>query len=211
MSSASKVRVANRAIIKVGGNPINAFDENSPEARAINAAYPEVRDEVLCEDLWTFAQKRANLVQLDEDPVWTDDDMSVIYAKPSDYLKMNFKNISFAKVKVEEAGILSDSEGLGILYTARIDDPTKYFPSFTTALVYKLAAEIAFTLTKSRTLMESLEGLYLEKYLPKATKDAQQGDPVEAAQSAWETARISGFSQIEGRTGQEIWTPCGCC
>ena len=149
------------------------------------------------------------MTQLDEDPVWTDDGMIIIYSKPPDYIKLNFVNFANARVKVEEAGILSDTSGLKILYTARVDNPVKYFPAFTNAMATRLAAEIAYAITNSRTLGESLMEKYLKIDLPKAmAQDSQQGTPLPPVQDEWVGSRIAGTgSSVVGRTGMATWHP----
>ncbi len=209
MSTPSKVSMANLAITKVGGARITSFGDDSPEARAIVSVYGEIRDEVLCEALWTFSQTRFALTQKDEDPVWTDDGMTIVYARPSDLIKINFVNFANARIKLEAAGILSDTSGLKILYTARVDDPVKYFPAFTNAMSTRLAAEIAFTLTTSRTLARELLEKYIKIDLPKAVaQDSQQGSVIPAIQDEWTGSRIAGTgSAVVGRAGQQTWHP----
>ena len=130
MTAISEVSICNQALIALGAKTISALSESSKNARICNALYAQKRDNVLTDHVWNFAQKRAVLATLETDPTWTDDDMTVMYQKPTDCLKINYVNIESAVVKIEEDKILSDTTGLKIKYTQRITDPMKYFPKF---------------------------------------------------------------------------------
>lgn len=76
--AADKLSVSNLALSLVGGARITTFGETTTEeGRVINAVYDDVRDMVLKESPWTFAQKRAELVDMtkpDPDDWETDTD-----------------------------------------------------------------------------------------------------------------------------------------
>jgi hypothetical protein len=204
----SKVALVNLALVKIGAKRISSFTENTPEARAVNAIYDDIRDEVLTEHLWSFAQKRAVLATLSTTPVMTEDGMTIVYAKPSDFLKLNFVSDSNAIVKVEQDGILSDTTGLKIIYTARIDDPTKYFPQFVSALACRLAVELCYNLIESATKAQALMEEYEKIKLPRAIAiDSQQGTPISARMDEWELARNVGVGFETHRPGEATWHP----
>lgn len=193
----------------MGATPIASLTENSKNARLCNAIYNQKRDDVLTDHIWNFAQKRAVLATLADPPVWDEDWMTVRYQKPTDCLKINFVNIESAIFKIEEDKILSNVTGLKIKYTQRMTDPMKFFSKFVEALSSRLSAELAYAVTTSRTLAESLFAIYYEKKLPQAiSADSQQGTPQGIAQDDILMSRITGSSSISGRTGWETWFPC---
>ncbi len=205
----SKIKIASMALAKVGSRAISSFNEETDEARAIDAVYDDILDEVLSEHLWTFAQKRVALAVVDATPAMTEDGISVVYSLPPDFVKLNFTSDRRALVKVENNRILSDTNDLKILYTYRNDDPVKYFAKFTQALVARLAAEICFTLTESVKKTEGLHRLYEDVALPSAVSvDSQQGSPVEGMQDQWLDARIFGTGGFATTpTGNNAWHP----
>ncbi len=209
MSGISKVKIANIALTKLGAKRITSFDDDTVPARAVNAVYDEILDEVLEEHLWTFAQKRAILALKTETPLWTEDFVTLVYAKPTDMIKLNFESVAGAIVKVEENGILSNTAELKIIYTARITDPAKYGSQFVMALATRLASELAFPLTSSVKAGQTLLADYEDNKLPKAmAADSQQGSPVQMAQDNVTNARrLGGASTLFGRTGDETWHP----
>lgn len=208
MTAISEVSICNQALIALGGATIASLTENSKNARLCNAIYNQTRDNVLTDHVWNFAQKRAVLATLADPPVWDEDWMTVRYQKPTDCLKINFVSIESAIVKIESDKILSNETGLKIKYTERVTDPMKFFPKFVEALVARLSAELAYAVTSSKTLAESLFTIYYEKKLPQAISlDSQQGSAQAIAQDDILISRISGGGPLSGRAGFETWFP----
>jgi len=97
---------------------------------------------------------------------------------------------------------------LKIIYTMRIDDPTKYFAQFTTALSVRLASELCFTLSESTSKTKDLYEEYEKIRLPRAIAiDSQQSTPQAIIQDEWETARIDSGGDLIGMPGYETWHP----
>ena len=205
----SKVDVSNIALNMIGAKRISTFTQDCPEARSISAVYEDIRDEVLCEHPWTFAQERVILATLATPPIFTDDRMTIAYAKPVDFLKIEAVNDLSAVVKVEREGIFSDTTSLKMRYTFRNDDPTTYFPKFTLALACRLAAEVCFNLTESFQKSEGLMDLYIKIKLPSAiSEDSKQGTPIQANMDEWTGARIYGNAAIAPQTpNAATWSP----
>jgi hypothetical protein len=59
-----RVDIANLALGMIGAKRITALSDSTEEARVINNVYDTIRDKVLCEHAWTFAQKRAALIDM---------------------------------------------------------------------------------------------------------------------------------------------------
>ena len=204
----SKIRIWNMAIYKVTGKEVTSDSEDSVSQRVCSVFWDDILNEVLAEAPWTFAQKRAALALLAQDPVFNDDDMRFVYAKPSDFIKVNFINNPSATWKVEGDQILSNWSPLKIIYTARIDDPSKYFPLFTSALATRLAAEIAPKLSESKTMKKDLLKEYEEIRLPRAISgDSQQGSPQQPIQDEWEISRFTDSGALVAQPGSQTWHP----
>ena len=185
-----KVSVANRALGKIGSKKISLFSEDSASARAINSCYDDMRDEVLTEFMWSFAQKRIVLALTTDVPVMTEDGMAYVYSLPPDLLRVNYVSQPGATYRIENGQFLSNVNGLKIIYTYRNDDPSTYFALFTSALVTRIAAEICFALTESVKKAEALAQLYRTVDLPNAcSADSQQGTPDQANCDEWEFMR----------------------
>lgn len=208
MAAISEVTICNHALSDIGATEIVALTDDSRNARVCNLRYELIRDFILCAHAWNFAQKRFVLATVDEDPVWTEDGVTIVYQIPVDCLKINFVNIPSSLYKIESDKILSNTSGLKIKYTTRVTDPNLFFPLFAEALIAKLAAEIAFPITKSRTLAEQLFKVYHDVKLPEAiSEDSQQGTPEVVHQSEWLLSRQIGSGDLYGQTGWNTWYP----
>ena len=65
MGSVTKLQIANIALSLIGAKNLTTFGETTTEeGKRINATYDFIRDEVLMEHPWTFAQKRVALVDM---------------------------------------------------------------------------------------------------------------------------------------------------
>lgn len=211
MAVTSEVIICNMALTLIGATRITTLTEDTKNARECNAVYAHVRNSVLTDHIWTFAQKRVALTESSTDVVWEDDLMTVAYDLPSDFLQLNFTNYESALVKIEGTQLLSDTSTLKIKYTYEVTDTTQFKPKFIEAFVAKLAAELAFPITNKSTLAERLFKVYYDKKLPQAISiDSQQGTPNKPFQDEWLGARRVGSSQLIGRQGYETWYPV-CC
>jgi len=203
----SKLSIANMALTKIGAERITSFSQESEEARKISAVWNYILDELLAEHPWTFTQKRAQLALLDTTPAMTEDGLNYVFAKPSDFIKLNYTNSRSAVVKIENDGILCNLDELKIIYTARVDDPTKYSPQFITAFATRLASEICFAFSDSKGMAETLFKEYETIRLPRAiASDSQQDTAQQPIMDEWERARLSGSGLYETYVG-ETWHP----
>jgi len=65
MGSTTKLQIANLALSLIGAKNLTTFGETTTEeGKRVNATYAFVRDEVLMEHPWSFAQKRVSLVDM---------------------------------------------------------------------------------------------------------------------------------------------------
>lgn len=65
MGSTTKLQIANLALSLIGAKNLTTFGETTTEeGKRVNATYAFIRDEVLMEHPWSFAKKRAALVDM---------------------------------------------------------------------------------------------------------------------------------------------------
>src|SRR5688572_8210356 len=101
----SKVKIANRALQKLGAKRIESFDQDHKNARAMKAAYDLTRDAEIRRYAWSFAIKRESIAADGDDPTWGDWNR---YSLPNDFIRL---------LRDDESGIRVDwrIEGLYIL------------------------------------------------------------------------------------------------
>lgn len=136
----------------------------------------------------------------------TEDGISVVYDKPSDLIKPIMKSDDYALIKVEQDKIMSNVEGLKIIYTWRNTTVSHYFAKFIQSFATRLASEIAFDITNSVSKAQALMKIYYETVLPSAVSvDSTQNTPQEAQQDEWLNAMHHAGSQY--KTTGATWHP----
>jgi hypothetical protein len=182
---------------KVANQATNTFELTDPDddSNIDGTAFTEYDSEGFTRKIQTLA--------------WDEDDLDVVYDLPSDYIKLFFTSDPWARVKIEINKIVTNVEELKISYVYQLDDPTIYSAKFRVALAYRIAAELAFSLTesvsKSKALLEEYQVIKLTEA---QSSDSQQGTPEEGQQNLWEFARLGGVgSGITGRPNDSTWHP----
>jgi hypothetical protein len=156
---ASSVDIANRALTKLGQSRITALDQDTNNARVINAVYDTLRDAELRAHVWSFAITRASLAVLADAPLYQ---YSYQYQLPSDCLRLleiehfspsnlnDYITRDDTNYKIEGNKILTNANApLNIRYVKREEDTQQYSSDFVEAFACRLATECAETLTNS--------------------------------------------------------------
>jgi len=169
---ASVVGIVNSALIKLGADTISALTEDSPEARAANARYESLRDEVLRAHPWNFALVRAELARLLDAPLFG---AAHHYQLPADCLRV-MATEGAEPFEIEGNRLLTDAESARILYVRRVADPNLFDAMFRETLALRIAADLAYKLVSSTTLAQSMMQLYREHLALTRSADAQEGD-----------------------------------
>jgi hypothetical protein len=207
--AASEVAICNLALGRIGAGRISALNDQSAEARACNAIYAILRDELLERHPWTFAIGRSELSQ---DATAPEFDYSYRYALPADCLrviKVNDEDVAipvnvfgndidgtiYSAVsgqkwwEIEQGFLCTNETAISIKYIARITDPTKFSSSFVKLLTMRLAPDLAMQITKNATLAESLEAKFFKEFADATGVNSQQDHPDTTAVSSYVTAR----------------------
>jgi hypothetical protein len=79
--------------------------------------------------------------------------------------------------KIEGRKILSNESTCSIIYLGRVEDTELYDSLLTSALAHRLAAKIAYAITGSSTIAQSMQGLYELRLREAKSVDAMEGYP----------------------------------
>ena len=179
----SEVQICNMALARIGVSQyISSLTESSNEARTCNLFYSIVRDRVLEEMPWRFAVKQTTLQLTGTAP----DPWAYQYRYPNDCLKAirllapggsnkysifqnntnsTINNKIVYDIMEDEANagrvIVTDQDSAILEYVKAITDPTLFSPSFTNALAWGLAAEIAAPLTADPKYAQAAQQSYV--------------------------------------------------
>tara|TARA_R100000935_G_scaffold58811_1_gene98164 strand:- start:3520 stop:4086 length:567 start_codon:yes stop_codon:yes gene_type:complete len=172
----SQVDICNGALNQIGASTIVSLSDDSKNARMLNQRYEMVRDRVFREHPWNCLLKRATLPADTATPEY---EYSYQYTLPADCIRVlkTFQMQDDVDFKVEGRKILTDAETVKILYVARITDTTQYDTSLNETLTAALAADIAYGITGSTTIIQIMEQRYKEKLKDARFADATEGMP----------------------------------
>lgn len=176
-----KIEIINLALARIGVASIERIDEASEAARQCNAFYDHVRRTVLRKYPWSFASKRVALALLPEKP----DAYTYAYRQPSDalYVRRLYQKGSCKPWDNKHYKCTADKEGRVIYtrvefaeveYTADITDTSLFDDGFIEALSWKLAAEVAFTLTGKQDIAANAIQGYNAYFTEAAGEDAAE-------------------------------------
>lgn len=178
--------IANAALLRCGDSPIISLTENNERARAVNSAWPFVRQEVLRSHSWNAAITRAKLAELATAPSWG---FTTRYQLPADCLNL-IEVDTTSDWRVEGRELLADTTGeLGIRYVRDETDTEQYDGLLTECMVLRLAAEVVERIVNSNTKRELLLREFEMKIDDARIADGFESSPADFEEDSWLTVR----------------------
>lgn len=166
------IDIYNQALARIG--VFNGFlvvpEEQTKEANICGLFYSACVDYVLRDHPWNFAKRRALLNDLGTPPTgW-----AYRYALPGDCVSVRYIVNPFVRNPREDQAVPFEVASSGtqrvihtdlaeaeLVYTASITDLSQWDPILTSALAYRLAAEIAMPLGKTADVAQAaMQGYY---------------------------------------------------
>lgn len=171
----SELSVSNGALVKLGQEPISSLTQDTKNARLCNAVFSICRNEVLEGHPWSFATKTAELAS-----VVVEDTMSeytYVYEKPADMLKMIRGEDWKQEFEIRDAYLMANDEPLYIKYLFECTNTGLWTYSFAQCLSWRIAAEIAYAVTKSNTVATTMMAGYAMSLKEARYNDAHKRSP----------------------------------
>ena len=187
---AGAISICNEAIVLVGGQTITDFTDNTKEARLVEQLYQSAIEQVLRDYDWGFAIKRSEeLAALGDDPEF---EWRYQYQLPADFVRI-LGVYGDPNFEIEgQVLLINESSDVYIKYIYLVADVSLFDSLFRRALIMRLAADLAYPLTKKRTKEEELIVLY-ERAISKAKtvdrKETKNVARTPAAADSWITSR----------------------
>ncbi|WP_223528399.1 hypothetical protein [Pseudomonas sp. A-RE-23] len=183
----SDIEICNMALSRVAQTePIAAFDEDSTAAELCSVFFKPLRELVLADFPWPFAESIVNLADIGSPaPGW-----AYRYRYPADCLKVreiiipgqrrpmsSDQQIPYA-IGYDGGGrvIHTDQENAGVRFTFRVEDPTFFDPLFVDALAWRLGQDLALPLSSKPDLQQYCQQQY------EMAKTRAQGSAFEESQ-----------------------------
>lgn len=154
---ATALSICNTALILVGDNQINSFDDSSRAARLCSALYETTKDFMLQKSIWSFTLQQTTLAKTVNTPLF---DYTYEFQIPSNSLRIIKIDALAQDYRVHQDKIFANTDPLSMLH--QIDPGEENYPAyFTRALELKLAELLASALMQD----SKYSSLMAEKYI----------------------------------------------
>lgn len=192
---ASEVDICNLALDHLSQKAITSIDSpTTPEEQVMARWYHQVRESLLREYNWNFAQEYATLAVAGSGDFGYED----YYTFPSDFLKLNsigsdiYDRIEDYQLTGRQIHIDNGAADLVIRYTKNVTDVTTMDPLFIGLFALQLALKTAYKFQLKKSTVEQLNQL-LAIETPKAIGvDGQERPPIRVQKSRYLAARRTG-------------------
>lgn len=185
---ATDVDICNRALSRIGHTQIlQSLADGGPEGEQCDLHFEDCRDEALQFHAWNFATKRVVLAEL---ALVERSDWEHVYTYPTDCLfarfvvppgirnPMSIERIEF-RIEANDAGtgrvILTDQPDAELVYTMRHTATQVWPATFSSALGWRLAVELALGVKKDPAMAERILKGYEQTIMRAAGTDANEG------------------------------------
>ena len=173
----SAVEICNLALSRLGEKRIASLDEKTKEANECSLFYERDRRAALRAHPWSFATVVETLAPL----ATAEADYDYAYQKPAGCLRVvKIPNVNSnspddtTKFKVRGQKILTDQEAATLEYIQDVEDPNNFDEQFIEALSYRLAMDLALSLTGKLEKLQAMASIYNDMISQAATSDASE-------------------------------------
>ncbi|MHB8825150.1 MAG: hypothetical protein ACYC5T_10000 [Thiobacillus sp.] len=207
--AATIVEIVNMALTRLGEGHIVSMSDNTKPAREANTIYQTTKDALLGGYNWSFAKTRAILTATLTAPAF---EYALAYDLPADCLRVLFVGEYYVGLDltdyrgaptelfvIEGRQILTDmgtitapstDNKMNLKYVKKEDDVTKFSINFTSALIAKLAENLAEPLTQSDSKRARAEAAYKDEIKIAIRANAIELPPQKLADDEWLLARL---------------------
>lgn len=183
----SVVAICNRALDKLGQDPITSLTDGTVAANRCNRTWPIVRDAELREHPWNFAVKRATLSPSTTTPDWG---FSYMHRLPTKNLRLiEVLDLSRGEYQVEGKYILANDDTVKIRYVEKVEDPNEYDSMFIETVATRMAFEMCEAFNQNRGKKQDLGEEYKDSLMMAKRADALENPPGESEEDDWISVR----------------------
>lgn len=181
------VDICNRALLKLGAEPIAALSDSTPRARYCNELYDATKQRLLQEHPWNFAKTLVTLAVRTDAPDWK---WTYWYDLPADFLNLReIDGFQIGDWEILGTTIACDQdESIKLAYTANVTED-RFTPLFEEYLALTLASELCLKLEDSASKADGLAAAAEMAGRKAKGRNALDNPPIQMSESIWITAR----------------------
>jgi hypothetical protein len=168
------VSICSNALMMLGKAPIASLTDESDRAQYCANLYPMLRDSLLRKHFWNCAIKRVLLSPLSEVPAYG---YSAQFQLPGDFLRLyevGKPNAFITDFQLENRMILANVTALPLRYVWRNDNEDNWDAGLVQVATQTMAALLAYPITQSASLRESMMATAKEVLREARSIDAQE-------------------------------------
>lgn len=154
---ASKVKICNRALLRLAQSSITDLTEDTVSARRCNLIYDDVAEDIMAL-AWPSNTFRATLAQSADAPDWG---YAYKYQLPTDpkcltVLKINEAKPGELDYRIENGYLLTDELTVELLYAGFLSNSESYDNFLKQAIIWSLTAELAYITLASSSAADKI-------------------------------------------------------
>ena len=174
----SEVQVCSNALLLLGAQTINSFDDDSDRALLVSNLWPNALDAILRSHPWNCALARVTLAPEAAVPAF---DYAYQFTLPGDCLRILTIGEKGENPEFEVNGrkILFDEAVLKLRYIQRNENIPSWDALLVQAAEAYMAMTCAYPITKSASMFEAMTGLWKLKLQQARNIDGQENSPEE--------------------------------
>ena len=180
----SEIEICSAALNKLGAESITSFDDLTPRSNLCRDFYPSVRDAVLRAYPWNCALTQQALAHDVALPLFG---YAYKFALPViPYCLRVLKIEDDPDFNIKGRYIYTDESTINIEFIARITNPGLFDSLLKEAIEARLAAELAYPITRTPSVAQTMWALYESKL-----REARTMDGMEGLQDVWESNALT--------------------
>lgn len=178
---ASQIRIINTGLNRLGEVRITSITDTTRVAVAVNEAWDMIRADLLSKHPWNFAIRDVELARLAGfgplPLVPANADFYYKYQLPADLLRL-LKVYGSTDFKMQDRKIITNESAVKIKYVTDITDTETWPPYFADLVSQRIAAQLAYFVTKSSAVEERQWTLYAAQLQQSKAIDGSE-DPMD--------------------------------
>jgi hypothetical protein len=186
--ASSQIEIVNYALAELGADLITSMSDPVKAASLATAMWPICTEAVMRAYPWNCLIDRADLTPDAQAPLG--DDWSTSFALPPLCLRVLRTDITDDEYVVEGRKLLANTNTVKIKYLKKVTDVTLWDSLFVHAVTARMAQALAYPLTQSQSLKDTMGEAYKTRVREARSIDAQEGKLDTLQADEWLESRV---------------------